>query len=296
MLIKCKFYLTMVASLILSVGVNTVYASDLIKCSAESKKTGQDYKVKGEGVIVRKGPGKSYEKIINQKATAALKKTHYITVDFSSPVHEECTQSGWSFIRVTEPESFRNTHAGWVQSSVLLKKKVDSAGVKVITESDVIWDKDTKPYKSIIVEGLNKIHRENANCKEIDSMVIKSKTKSTKVNPVFFVTCGSGAKAVNVFFSKSDLKSGKQLLAARNIDKGKAFELCKAGVLAKATHPSTVQFPSSLGANITEHPNGRTRVVFNFTAKNSFNLELKHKANCILEESGLIETNISETQ
>ena len=77
MLIKCKFYLTMVASLISAVGVNTVYASDLIKCSAESKKTGQDYKVKGEGVIVRKGPGKSYEKIINQKATAALKKTHY---------------------------------------------------------------------------------------------------------------------------------------------------------------------------------------------------------------------------
>jgi hypothetical protein len=61
--IKCRFSLMMVASLILAVGINTVYASELIQCSAESKKTGQDFKVKGEGIFVRKGPGQSYEKI-----------------------------------------------------------------------------------------------------------------------------------------------------------------------------------------------------------------------------------------
>jgi len=47
---------------------------------------------------------------------------------------------------------------------------------------------------------------------------------------------------------------------------------------------------------VTEHPNGRTRVNSTFTAKNSFNLEVKFKIACLLDENGFIEANINESE
>ena len=145
--------------------------------------------------------------------------------------------------------------------------------------------------------GVNKVYRENARCKDIDpSSAYISSSKGTKDNPVFFVTCGKGRNTFNAFFSKADVEKDKRLTEKKHIDKSNAVDLCEAYAKQQATHPSTVDFSRIMDLAITEHPNGRTRVTSTFTAKNSFNLEVKFNISCLLEASGLIEANIIESK
>jgi hypothetical protein len=270
-------------------------ATDIQPCGKESTRTGQTFKGSGSDIFIRTGPGEKFGKIINQKATSILGKTQFISIDNSVTVYEECTQSGWSKINVTDPDWLRESHKGWVPSKTLRQQMKNPKGVEVFTEQDFIWDKKTSLYKKIIMAGVNKIHRENSQCKDIDpTTAYISGNKGTKSDPVFFVTCGKGAGAFNVFFSKSEVEKGKEFKAASHIDQVKAVDYCEAYAKDKATHPSTVDFSRVLDLNILEHPNGRTTVTSSFTAKNSFNLKLKYRIKCLLDSSGIIEANIWE--
>ncbi|WP_299980452.1 SH3 domain-containing protein [Desulfobacula sp.] len=269
----------------------------MIECGSSSTKTGKTYKVNGSDINVRSGPGTNHDRIINQKASSIFKKNIYVTIDNTVTVYEECTQGEWSKVRVTDPDWLSNSHRGWVLSKFLRKKQTDAAGKEIFTEKDFIWDNNTSPYKEIIVAGVNKVYRENARCKDIDpSSAYISGSKGTKDNPVFFVTCGKGSNAFNAFFSKADVEKDKRLTEKKHIDKSQAVDLCEAYAKQHATHPSTVDFSRIMDLAITEHPNGRTRVTSTFTAKNSFNLEVKFNISCLLEDSGLIEANIIESK
>lgn len=275
----------------------TTFAESIKSCGSTSKKTGKSYKVNGSEINVRKGPGTNFGKIVNQKATRILKKTHYITIDNSVTVFEECSQGKWSKIRVTDPDYLSQSHRGWVASKFLRSKKIDSSGTEVFTGADFSFDRKTRPYKGIIIAGVNKIHRENSRCKNINtSSAYISSSKGSKSNPVFYVTCGKGYKVFNVFFSKSDVEKDKKFRAKKHISKSKASDLCENYAKSKASHPSTVDFSRIMELSVYETPNGRTRVRSTFTAKNSFNLELKHKISCLLDSNGLIEANISEAK
>ena len=116
------------------------------------------------------------------------------------------------------------------------------------------------------------------------------------MNPVFFVTCGKKHKVFNVFFSKSDVEEDKKFRAKKHISEVEAIALCENYAKANARHPSTVDFSKVMDLSVYETPNGRTRVTSTFTAKNSFNLELKHNIYCLLDNSGLIEASISEAK
>lgn len=201
-----------VACLLAVIGLlpTTVLAENIQPCGSESVTTGKSYKVSGEDIDVRHGPSIEFSKIVNQKASRILKSTHYISIDSSVTVLEECSQGKWSKIRVTNPDYFSQSHQGWVPSSVLRGKKVDSSGTEIFTAEDFIFDNKTRPYKSILIAGVNRIHRENAGCKDIDpSSAYISDSRGSKSDPVFFVTCGKGAKVFNVFFSKSDVENRK---------------------------------------------------------------------------------------
>lgn len=263
----------------------------------DAQNTKVDYAISGSGINVRKGPGSKFEKIINKKATKALKRTHYIQVDHTTTIHEHCRKDGWSYIQVIEPREFQQSHRGWIASRFLRAIEKDSAGFRTFKEEDFLWDKNTFPYKSIIIAGVNKIHRENRHCKIIDpSSAYLSASKSTPGKPVFFVTCGDGAKVFNVWFSEDDLKSEKVLKAASHISKGAAISLCEQYARNVATHPSTVDFSRVMDLAINEHPNGRTAVHSTFTAKNSFNLEIKFRIRCLLDATGLIEAAVNEAR
>lgn len=273
------------------------FAERIQSCTSAATKTGKTYKVNGSGVTVRQGPGENFGKIVNQKATDILKKTIYIKVDKSVTVYEECSEGEWSKIRVTDPSYLSESHRGWVESKYLRAKKTDLSGAEVFTEADFSFTDKTRPYKNIIIEGVNKVHREKSRCKKIDpSSAYISGSKGTKSNPVFFVTCGEGIKAFNVFFSKSDIEGGNKIPEQRHISKAKATELCEKHAKANAAHPSTVDFSRVFDLSIHETPNGRTRVTSTFTAKNSFNLELKHNISCLLDSNGLIEAAITEAR
>ncbi len=272
-------------------------AEDLQSCGSTSQKTGKSYKVNGSGINVWTGPGTSFDRIVNQKATRIMEKTHYVTIDNSVTVFEECSQGKWSKIRVTDPDYLSQSHRGWVLSKVLRGKKVDSSGVEVFTAADFVFDNKTRPYESTIIAGVNKIHRENARCKTIDaSSAYISSSKGSASNPVFYVTCGKDAKVFNVFFSKSEVEGDKQFRAKQHISKSNATDLCENYAKSSANHPSTVDFSRIMDLSIYESPNGRTRVTSTFTAKNSFNLELKYVISCLLDSSGLIEADITESQ
>jgi hypothetical protein len=247
---------------------------------------------------VRTGPGAKFPKIINQKATAIFGETHYITLDNSVTVKENCRSNGWSQVEVVDPNYFSASHRGWIETKALRQQQVSADGKRVFTEEDFIWDKVTRPYKDIIVKGVNKIYRENSRCSEIDpTSADMSRNRGTKENPVFFVTCGSDVTNVfNAYFSKSDVEGDKVFSAAKHIEKTKAIDGCEQYAKGNASHPSTVDFSRVLDVSVLEHPNGRTTVNSSFTAKNSFGLELKYNIRCLLDANGLIEGNIVEAR
>ncbi len=167
---------------------------------------------------------------------------------------------------------------------------------RTFTRADFIWDDNTILYRDIIVAGVNKAHREVPGCAVIDpqSAYIAS-SRGTPKNPVFWVTCGSGLKTFNYYFSKNDVKSSGKFKPVAHINSSRARKLCFDYVRAQAIHPSTVDF-SIFSLSINNYPNGNTLVVTTFTAKNSFNLELNYKVKCMLDKNGLVDANIFETK
>ena len=139
-------------------------------------------------------------------------KISYIEFSNEYVVRELChtPNHSWSLVKAVSPSYLSDSHVGWIKSSFLKEAKFDEKGFRIIEEEDVNWNDITKPYKKLITAELNKIHRENANCKKIDPAVLDvSSTKGTKSNPVFYVTCGEGLSSFNVFFSLDDMNSGK---------------------------------------------------------------------------------------
>jgi hypothetical protein len=255
--------------------IGTAQAISPVPCGPSSTKSTQSFRVTGSSISLRAAPSSQSERLVNQKATAVLKKTKYMVIDNSTVVSEECSQGAWSRVHVTTPEWLSSTHIGWVPSKVLRGKESDSSGREVFTESDFVWDKNILPYKKIIIAGVNKIHRENSRCADIDpSSAYISDSKGTSKDPVFFVTCGAGSQVFNVYFSKSQVEEGTVLSAPPHIDRSRAISLCEAYAKSKANHPSTGVFSKIMDLAVTEHPDGQTSVFSTFTAKNSFNLKL----------------------
>ena len=182
-----------------------------------------------------------------------------------------------------------------ILSIVIYVPSIAIAGNKTFTEKDFYWDDQTSPHKQTIIAGVNKVHRENKRCAQIDpGSAYISSSKGTKNDPVFFVTCGKGNGVFNVFFSKSEVEKDKKLSAVSHIDRATAIKICEKYVKQNATHPSTVDYSKLIDMKVNNFPNGNTRVETTFTAKNSFNLELEHKVECLFNASGFIEGIITE--
>lgn len=166
-----------------------------------------------------------------------------------------------------------------------------------LVEADFYWDADTKKFKRQIIKAVNRIHREDSRCRHRiePGTVTKSVTRSKAAGqPVFFVMCGEGASIVNVFFDLARANDPAPFKPPVHIARDAAVELCENYAKSKAVHASTVSFSRLWDMAITEHPNGRTTVLSTFTAKNSFNLEIKYTIRCLLDETRLIEGTIHE--
>jgi len=160
--------------------------------------TGDEVGIKGESPVFN-APGGS--RVINQKATAALGKTHYEQVDNSERLREICRTKKWSKVRVIEPTYLKHV-VGWVPLSALRSINRNTRGLRQYVEADFTWRKDTSPYKARLLSAINRISRENANCARIDpGTLFKSPARSRPNKPIFFITCTSQSGGVfNVWF------------------------------------------------------------------------------------------------
>jgi len=78
------------------------------------------YKIEGEDIFIRVGPGINYDKLINKKATEALGETHYAQVDYTGEVTIEETDGDWSKIRVVKPDWLSKSHVGWIPTKYIV--------------------------------------------------------------------------------------------------------------------------------------------------------------------------------
>jgi hypothetical protein len=234
-------------------------------------------------------------KIKNEKASLALGEVHYQQIDNSTTVRRLCAQSEWTEVQIVTPD-WLTFVKGWVPNSALREIEHSDDGARLYVESDFYWDDDTSKYKPQIVAVVNKIARENSNCSQIDpSSVAKSSSRSKAGDPVFFVTCGSGADVFNIWFRPKDADSGEAFVAKVPLGQSAAVDACEIAAKQAATHPSTVSFSRVWDLAYIPHVSGRARVVSTFTAKNAFDLELKFRIDCLFDGPSLIEANIAES-
>ncbi len=243
---------------------------------------------------LRVSPTPTAPRIRNNTASSALGIEIFHVVDQSTTVRRLCVQTGWTEVQIESPEWLTDVR-GWVPNTALRAIDVSENGNRIYVAEDFYWDDDTEPFKSQIVSVVNRIARENRDCGQIDpSSVAKSPSRSTADNPVFFVTCNSGTQAFNVWFSATDADRDGSFVAKEPIQKGAAVDACEVAARLAAAQPSTVRFSRVLDLAYVIYPAGRARVVSTFTARNSLNLELKFRIDCLFDGSVLIETRIAQ--
>lgn len=234
-------------------------------------------------------------KIRNDKASEILGRDHYHVIDNSTTVRRLCVQNDWTEVQIQTPDWL--THVkGWVPSAVLREIERHDGGGRIYVEDDFLWDEETSQFKQQIIATVNKISVENQHCSQLDTASIaKSSSRSTTDDPVFFVTCGSGADVFNVWFRPTDAQGGEAFAARVPLEKNAAADACELAAKQAAINPSTVSFSRIWDLAYIPHVSGRARVVSSFTAKNALNLELKYRIDCLFDGSTLIETNIIES-
>ncbi len=224
---------------------------------------------------VRYDPSASAQRKRNKKASEILGGDHFHHIDNSTTVRRLCVQSEWTQIQIVTPEWLTFVR-GWVPNQALREIERAENGRRVYVDDDFYWDDDTSVFKSQIINVVNKISQENTNCRQLDtaSMAL-SPTRSTPNNPVFFITCGYGANAFNVWFKPEDANSEQSFKAIQPIGKIAATDTCEQAAKLAAIHPSTVEFSRVWDLAYMPHASGRARIISTFTAKNRVNLELK---------------------
>lgn len=234
-------------------------------------------------------------RIVNEKASAVLKETYYQQVDSTETLRETCRTDKWSKIQVKEPASLNHVE-GWLQNSALRLIGADAAGNRNYVEADFYWDDDTSRYRPQLVAAVNRIVRENDNCLSVDPGTLsESGSRGTAARPVYFITCnGPNDRPFNVWFERDDATSGKSFAAIRNIDRGDAVVACERAAKAAANNPQTVDFSTFMDVAYLTYPNGRSRLLSSFTAKNAFGVEGKFTIGCLFEGQELIETVVNQ--
>ena len=275
-----------------SVNASSPAASQKAACDVGSPASGAVVAVTGDYEL-RTTPSESGARIKNEKASSILKKTLYHRIDSSTTVKQTCVDGDWSEVQIVTPEWLTFVR-GWVPNNVLRDIERTAGGTRVYVEEDFFWDRDTSKYKKQIVAVTNKIAREHTGCAILDAGTIAlSPSRSKPKDPVFFVTCNpSSGVPFNVWFRPSD--SSKTFAAVKPISRGDATIACEQAAKAAATHPSTVDFSTFLDVAYSAREDGRVALDSSFTAKNSFNLELKYRIRCVFDGQTLIESSIAE--
>ncbi|MBY0430518.1 MAG: hypothetical protein K2Q10_04920 [Rhodospirillales bacterium] len=195
------------ALLLTSAGtVNAAAVIPIEPCGAGSDSIDRVAALGGSGIALHAGPGSDKPRIGDAEAARLVGKAVDATLDRSMTVREQCRRGEWSRVTVEEPKALRESHQGWVLTQALRLIVASTDGARVFSAGDFAWTHETMPHKTQILRKLNHLPQDNKLCAKLNPASLgRSPTRSTADNPVFFVTCGEGPQAVNIYFSKAEM-------------------------------------------------------------------------------------------
>lgn len=173
------------------------------------------------------------------------------------------------------------------------KQNTEALDTKARLKYDIKGDAEIPvSEKELVEKGALKVLADDKNCSQIDFVSKSSNTKGK-----YYVTCNTpDGMPYNVWFSPSDVKSGKTLASPEPIQEEIARETCISEIKSRATHPSTLKIHTVTGYASNVFPNGRRQVIQSFEAQNSFGLKTQNTARCLFMEGGKYEITIVENQ
>lgn len=217
-------------------------------------------------------------------------KTMPATLDASVAVRELCTSQGWSQVRVLGPQEMRELR-GWVPASALRRVPVSGSGRRIYQASDFDWPDGSLPFKSAAVLLMNRIMDQRQDCDALDTRSLVMKGRGARA--VFLIPCDTTDGLVSFDFTATDAINGRSFARVEPIGKLDAIEACKGAALSRATHPSSVSFPT-FDYDYRDGSNGKAELRTKFSARNSFNLEVGFDLTCSFVGSKLEKVSISE--
>jgi hypothetical protein len=261
-------------------------------CEHGTPVSGRFY-VKGREINFRTGPGTNYGSVVNQRATEVLGRTEYRTLSPDVVLEGRCETEEWLEAHIAEVAgSAVDWETGWVH------KEFVTANASAEVQAGLLWDIDgaldfTDEEKALLKRGALKVLKDERNCKNIFEGNWRDSRKSA-----FFVTCNAknGGPPFNVWFTPADVEAGGTLTAPKAYPEAPSRQACEEAIEARVLHPSTLDIHHFLGYATKVFNNSNRIVIQEFTAKNSFGLELKHRAQCLIAPNGSLEISITEMQ
>lgn len=249
--------------------------------------------VKGREINFRSGPGTNHSLVINQKATQVLGKTQYRTLWPSMVLEGLCETDEWLQASIIEADgSPVNWETGWVY------KQFVTGSASPDKQAGLLWDIEgekgfTDEEKALVKRGALKVLEDEPNCAKITTGYRSGSRKGA-----YYVTCiaKNNGPPFNVWFTPSDVETGSTLGVPKAYPEESSRRACEKAIEARVTHPSTLDIHHIMGYATQVHNNGNRTVIQEFTAKNSFGLEIKHRARCLIQPDGSLEITLTEVQ
>lgn len=238
-------------------------------------------------------PDKSKGKVVNPRASEILKRTEYRTLWPEMVLQGLCETPDWLQAKIVEADGEPvDWETGWVE-----KNKVHTSASSDYT-AGLIWDVNgesdfSAKEKTMVKEGALKVLRDEPNCLKITTGYRSGSKKGQ-----YYVTCSAknGGEPFNVWFSPDDVKTDQKLAIPAAFNESASKQMCIDAIKSRVNHPSTLDIHSITGYGTRVANNGNREVIQTFSAKNSFGLELKHRARCLIMPNGDLEITITEEE
>lgn len=255
-------------------------------CPSGSQPTTVDFSV-AEDEVLRASPDAKAATV--QKAIG--KEMVDVSLETGGTVRQLCKTGRWSKVRIlTTPAEFQALN-GWVPTTTLRKVPVTAQGRRIYKAADFDWPAGSKSTREALVAVMNRIMTDNPECDAMDTDNLVANRSGGTV--AYSVPCWSAGDLRSFDFTAADAKSGRSFAPVEPIKKLDAISACKEGVLRKAVHPSTVEFPT-FDYDFRDGGNGKTQVLMSATAKNGFNLDLRFDVQCDFTGANLDSVSMSE--
>ena len=270
--------------------------------------------VKMSGVNVMQGPGADTTRVINKLASQGG-QTFYYDLRPSDNLEALCEVSDWVQIK-TLWHGVPNI-TGWIEKRLATRELTDDqkhglywdiadwlklrreCPVTDIAEQKIRCFEDRNEIlpddEDWLRKGALRVLSDDVNCKRIDSGDVRPRDRDGKR---YHVTCSGNTNRdsdlYNVFFDRADIISGKPLMPPQPYDERASRKLCEAEIKNRAEHPSTVNIYGVMGYATKTYGTGLRRIWQDFSAKNTYNLELTYTALCEISPNGNLEISIRE--